>query len=217
MSKAQGDKAMSNEAKGANETDLSRRNLLKRAVAGLLVGVAAPLFPHLSFTHAAATGAGRKVLIVYYSRSGNTREIAGLIHRSTGGDIFEIQVVKPYPEDYEEVKKIAMQEQQSGFKPALKTKVKNFRSYDVIFVGTPIWWGTISVPVKSFLSEYDFSGKTIVPFTTHGGSGLGRSVEDISNLCPKTTLLDGLAVWGRNAITAQNDVSAWVRRLGVNT
>ena len=208
---------MSNETKDANEMDLSRRNLLKLAVAGLLAGVAAPLFPHLSSTYAAATGAGRKkVLIVYYSRSGNTREMAGHISRSAGGEIFEIQVVKPYPEDYEEVKKIAMQEQQSGFKPALKTKVKNFGSYDVIFVGTPIWWGTISVPVKSFLSEYDFSGKTIVPFTTHGGSGLGRCVEDISNLCPKTTLLDGLAVWGRNAKTAQNDVSAWVRRLGVN-
>jgi flavodoxin len=209
---------MNNEPNDANKMDLSRRNLLKFAVAGLLAGVAGPLLPHLSSTYAAATGTGRiKVLIVYYSRSGNTREIAGLIHRSTGGDIFEIQVVKPYPEDYEEVKKIAMQEQQSGFKPALKTKVKNFGSYDVIFVGTPIWWGTISVPVKSFLSEYDFSGKTIVPFTTHGGSGLGRSVTDISRLCPKTTLLDGLAVWGRNAKTAQNDVSAWVRRLGVKT
>ena len=207
---------MSNETKDANEMDLSRRNLLKLAVAGLLAGVAAPLFPHLSSTCAAATGAGRKkVMIVYYSRSGNTREIASLIHRSMGGDIFEIQVVKPYPEDYEEVKKIAMQEQQSGFRPALKTKVKNIGSYDVIFVGTPIWWGTISAPVKSFLSEYDFSGKTVVPFITHQGSGLGRSVADISKLCPKTTLLDGLAIWGRNAKTAQNDVSAWVRRLGV--
>jgi flavodoxin len=207
---------MIKETKDANEMDLSRRYLLKLAVAGLLAGVAAPMFPNLSSAYAAATDTGRKkVLIVYYSRSGNTREIANQIHRSAGGDIFEIQVVKPYPEDYEEVKKIAMQEQQSGVKPALKAKLTNFGSYDVIFAGTPIWWGTIAAPVKSFLSEYDFSGKTIVPFTTHGGSGLGRSVADISKLCPKATILDGLAVSGRNAKTAQNDVSAWVQKLGV--
>jgi flavodoxin len=210
------DKAMSNETNDASKMDLSRRNVLKVAIAGLLAGVAVPLFSHLSSIHATATGTGRKkVLIVYYSRSGNTREIASQIHRSVGGDIFEIQVVEPYPEDYEEVKKIAMQEQQSGFKPALKTKVKNFGSCDVIFVGTPIWWGTISAPVKSFLSEYDFSGKTIVPFCTHGGSGLGRSITDIAALCPHSTILDGLAVWGKNVKTAQNDVSAWVRRLKV--
>jgi len=208
---------MSNETKDATEMDLSRRNLLKLVVAGLLAGVAAPLFPYLSSTYAAATGTGRKkVLIVYYSRSGNTREIANQIHKSVGGDFFEIQVVKPYPEDYEEVKKIAMQEQQSGFKPALKTKVENFWSYDVIFVGTPIWWGTIAAPVKSFLSEYDFSGKTIVPFTTHGGSGLGRSVADISKLCPNSILLDGIAIWGRNVKTAQNEVSEWLQKKSRN-
>jgi len=141
------DKAMSNETNDASKMDLSRRNVLKVAVAGLLAGVAVPLFLHLSSIHAAARGTGRKkVLIVYYSRSGNTREIASQIHRSVGGDIFEIQVVEPYPEDYEEVKKIAMQEQQSGFKPALKTKVKNFGSCDVIFVGTPI--GGVRYPLQ---------------------------------------------------------------------
>jgi len=204
---------MSNETKYPNKIDLSRRNLLKVAGTWLLAGVAAPLLPHLSTTHAAETGTvGKKMLITYYSRTGNTREIANQIHRSIGSDIFEIQVVKPYPEDYEEVKKIAMQEQQSGFKPALKTRVKNFEAYDLIFVGTPIWWGTIAAPVKSFLSEYDLSGKTIVPFTTHGGSGLGRSVADISKLCPNSILLDGIAIWGRNVKTAQNEVSEWLQK-----
>jgi flavodoxin len=73
----------------------------------------------------------------------------------------------------------------------------------------------MAAPVKTFLSEYDFSGKTIVPFCTHGGSGLGRSITDIAALCPHSTILDGLAVWGKNAKTAQNDVSAWVRRIKV--
>ena len=207
---------MSNETRDANKIDLSRRNLLKVTVAGLLAGVAAPLLPHLSPIHAAATGTGRKkVLIIYYSRSGNTREIANQIHERVGGDIIELQTVEPYPDEYEEVTKQAKQELNSGFKPALKTKVEKIGSYDVIFVGSPNWWGTIAAPVKTFLSEYDLSGKTIVPFITHGGSGLGRSVTDIATLCPNSTILDGLAVWGKNAKTAQNDVSAWVRRLGV--
>lgn len=108
-----------------------------------------------------------------------------------------------------------MQELKSGFEPALKTKVKEIGSYDVIFVGTPIWWGTIAAPVKSFISQYNLSGKAIVPFATHAGSGLGRCVSDVAVLCPHSTILDGLAVWGKNAKTAQNDVSAWVRRLRV--
>lgn len=206
----------SDETKDANKIELSRRNLLKIVVAGLLAGVAAPLFPHLSSTYAAATGTDReKVLIVYYSRSGNTREIANQIHRSVGGDIFEIQVVEPYPEDYEAVKERAMRELNSGFKPALKTKAGNIGSYNVIFVGTPIWWGTISAPVKSFLSAYNLSGKTIVPFITHQGSGLGQSVTDISKLCPSSTLLDGIAIWGRNVKTAQGEVSEWLQKIKI--
>jgi flavodoxin len=207
---------MSNEAKDADKIDLTRRDLLKGTFVWLLAGVLAPLLPYPSSTHAAGTGiGGRKILITYFSRTGNTREIANQIHEIVGGEIIELQTVKPYPEDYEAIKKQAMQELDSGFKPELKTKVKEIRSYDVIFVGTPIWWSTMSTPVKSFLSQYDLSGKTIVPFVTHGGSGLGRSISDIQALCPHSTILDGLAVWGKEAKTARNDVSAWVHRLRV--
>jgi flavodoxin len=157
----------------------------------------------------------KKILVAYYSHTGNTREIANQIHKIAGGDIFEIQAVTTYPDDYEEVKKRARQELDSGYKPVLKTKINNIKSYDIVFIGYPIWWGTFAAPVKTFLSEYDFSGKTIVPFCTHGGSGLGRSITDITALCPHSTILDGLAVWGKDAKTAQNDVAAWVCRLKV--
>jgi flavodoxin len=207
---------MINKTNNANKIDLSRRNFLKVTVAGLLAGVAAPVLTYLSPTHAAEAGTGgNKMLIVYYSRSGNTREITNQIHERVGGNIIELQTVKPYPEEYDAVTKQAKQELNSGFKPALKTKIEKIGTYDVIFVGSPIWWGTIAPPVKSFLSEYDLSGKTIVPFITHQGSGLGRSIEDISALCPNSTILDGLAVWGKNAKTAQNEVSAWLRSLRV--
>jgi flavodoxin len=157
----------------------------------------------------------KKILVAYFSHSGNTREIANQIHKSVGGDIFEIQAVKPYPDDYEAVKKQARQEQDSGYKPALKTKIENIKSYDLVFIGYPIWWGTIPAPVRTLLSEYDFSGKAIAPFCTHGGSGLGRSVTDISTLCPKSTLLDGVAIWGRDVKTAQNKVSEWLRKIKI--
>jgi len=142
-------------------------------------------------------------------------KLTNQIHKFAGGDIFEIQVVETYPEDYEEVKKRAMQEQESGYKPSLKTKIENIDSYDLIFIGYPIWWGTIPAPIKSFLSQYDLSGKTIVPFCTHGGSGLGRSVADISELCPKATVLEGKATRAGDAKTAQNEVSEWLRKINV--
>jgi flavodoxin len=153
----------------------------------------------------------KKILVAYFSYSSNTREIADQIHGIVGGDIFEIQSVKPYPNDYDAVVQQSRQELSSGYKPALKTKVKNIESYDVIFIGYPIRCGTFPAPVKTFISEYDFSEKTIVPFCTHEGSGLGRSVLDISKLCPKSVLLDSIAIRGSNVKTAQNEVSEWVR------
>jgi len=158
-------------------------------------------------------GITKKILVAYFSHSGNTREIANQVHKSVGGDIFEIQAVKPYPNDYDAVVKQAKQELDSGYKPALKIKIENIKSYDLVFIGYPNWWGTIPAPVRTLLSEYDFSGKTIVPFCTHEGSRLGRSVSDISKLCPKSTLLDGVAIWGRDVKSAQNEVSEWLHKI----
>jgi flavodoxin len=157
----------------------------------------------------------KKILVAYFSHSGNTREIADQIHNKAGGDIFEIQGEKPYPQDYDAVVKQARQELDSGLKPALKTKVENIESYDLVFIGYPNWCGTVPAPVKTFLSEYDFSGKTIAPFCTHEGSGLGRSATDIGKLCPKSTLQEGTAIRGRDVKTAQNKVSDWLKKLGI--
>ena len=157
----------------------------------------------------------KKILVAYFSYSGNTREIANQIHKNAGGDIFEIQSVTKYPDDYDAVVQQARQELKSGHKPALKTKVENIKPYDLVFIGYPNWCSTIPAPVMAFLSQYDFSGKTIVPFCTHEGSGLGRSATDISKLCPKSTLLDGVAIKGSDVKTAQNKVSEWLRKIKI--
>ena len=157
----------------------------------------------------------KKILVAYFSHSGNTREIANQIHKIVGGDIFEIQSVKKYPDDYDAVVEQARQELDSGYKPALKTKMENIKAYDLVFIGYPVWWGTFPAPVKTFLSEYDFSGKTIAPFCTHEGSSLGRSAADISKLCPKSALLNGVAIRGSVVKTAQNKVSEWLREIKI--
>jgi len=153
----------------------------------------------------------KKILVAYYSWSGNTREIASQIQKATGGDIVEIQPVVPYSSDYDTVTKQAKQEIESGYKPALKTKIDNINSYDVVFIGSPIWWGTIAPPVATFLSEYDLSGKTVVPFVTHGGGGQGRSFDDIAKLCPQSTILNGIDVFGRDTNGLQDELSKRLR------
>ncbi|HME53323.1 MAG TPA: flavodoxin [Candidatus Lokiarchaeia archaeon] len=155
------------------------------------------------------------ILVAYFSHSGNTRVIANKIHESVGGDSFEIVAVDPYPTSYDDVVRQAKRELAEGYRPELETKVENMESYNVVFIGSPNWWGTIPMPVATFLSEHDFSGKTLIPFCTHEGSRLGRIVSDITKLCPQSTIRDGLAVRGENVKKAQDDVSAWLRELGM--
>jgi len=168
-----------------------------------------------SENHTQMDSTPKKILVAYFSHTGNTRVIANQIHEKVGGDIFEIVTVNPYPTDHDAVVDQAKQEQEDNYRPELATKVENMDSYDVVFIGYPNWWGTMPMPVFTFLEEYDFSGKTIIPFCTHEGSGLGRSVEDITKLCPQSTILDGLAIRGSSVETAQDDVSEWLREIGM--
>lgn len=158
---------------------------------------------------------GKKVLVAYFSQSGNTQEIANQIKNITGADLFVIQPVTAYPSDYQTLVDQAKKEVNAGYKPALKSKVDDISTYDVIFVGSPNWWSTIAPPVATFLSEYDFSGKTIVPFITHEGSRMGRSVADIKKLCPNSTILEGLPVRGSGVKSAQKEVNTWIKKIGL--
>lgn len=157
----------------------------------------------------------KKILVAYFSHSGNTQEIASQIHKNIESNIFEIQAVNLYPTEYNEVVEQAKKELQSGYLPELKAEVEGMGAYEVVFIGYPNWWGTIPRPVATFLSKYDFSGKTIIPFCTHEGSGLGRSEKDIAKLCQKATFLKGLAIRGSRVNDTKKDVLGWLSRIGV--
>jgi flavodoxin len=172
---------------------------------------------------------GKRILVAYFSRKGNnyvngkivnlpvgnTEVIAKMIQEMTKGDIFHIDTINSYPLDYNEATKVAGKELREKARPKLSNHVQNMDSYDMLFVGYPNWWGTIPMPVATFLSEYDFSGKTIAPFCTNEGSGLGRSIIDIKELCPQSNVLDGLAVRGGAVNQARSQVSIWLHELGL--
>jgi flavodoxin len=155
------------------------------------------------------------ILIVYFSRSGNTRKIANLIQQEVGGTMHEIRPEAPYPDAYNATVDQAKQEIQAGYKPALQSTLDNVESYGTIFVGSPNWWSTIAPPVVTFLSEHDLSGKTIAPFCTHGGGGLGSIAKDIAKLCPRSTILSSLEIYESGRGNAQATVSAWLRNIGM--
>ncbi len=157
----------------------------------------------------AETEPGR-ILIAYYSWSGNTRYAAEQIQKLTGGTLFEIKPVKAYPSDYSACVDQAKQECRDEFKPELATKVEDFSKYDVIFVGTPNWWSTMAPPVRSFLSGYDFSGKTVIPFVTHGGGGMARCERDMRKVCPKAAFGKGGAFSGGSIRNAADALNKWV-------
>lgn len=157
------------------------------------------------------TNTDGKILIAYFSWSGNSKGIAEEIQRQTGADLFEITTVKPYSSDYNTVLKEAQQDQNQQARPELKNKVENMEQYDTILLGYPNWWASIPMPIASFLEEYDFSEKTIIPFCSHGGGRFGQSLTAIAKLAPNSTMGEGLSVHYSGGSTLLEDISAWLK------
>lgn len=134
-----------------------------------------------------------KKLIVYYSYTNNTKKVAEQIQKATGSDICEIETVKPYTGDYNSVVDQGKQEVDSGYKPAIKPLSVNLEDYDTIILGTPVWWYTYAPAVAAFLSEYDLSGKTIIPFVTNGG-WIGHTIKDMEKVCKKSIVKNGIDI-----------------------
>ena len=138
----------------------------------------------------------KNILIVYLSRTKNTKAVAEIIHRNTGGTLVELEVQQPYPENYRAIVEQVQKENETGFLPALKTKIDSIDKYDVVFVGFPTWGMQLPPPMKSFLNQYDLSGKTVIPFNTNGGYGIGSSFEQVKALCPDSEILEGFSIKG---------------------
>lgn len=168
-----------------------------------------------------------KGLVAYYSRAGNnyvngdivnlpignTEVAANMIQKLTGSEVFRIDTVKPYLEDYHETTEVAKEELRGNARPKISGHVDNMAEYEVIYLGYPNWWGTMPMAVFTFLEEYDFAGKTIIPFCTHEGSGMGRSESEIKKVCPDARVLKGHPIRGGNVQRAENDIANWLREL----
>lgn len=148
---------------------------------------------------------------------GNNQYIAQIIQRETGGDLFSIETVQEYPTTHEPLLDFAYEEKAENARPKLATQIENPDSYDVIFLGFPNWNADLPMPLYTFLEEYDFSGKTIIPFTTHGGSGFSRTIQTIAELQPDAEVItDGLSI-SRNSVSgAESEVIDWVSGLGLS-
>ena len=167
-------------------------------------------------------------LIVYLSRTNNTKAIAEMIQQKVGGRLVGLELETPYPADYHTTVQQVVRENETGYLPPLKTKIEHIEEYDVVFLGFPTWDMQLPPPVKSFLHQYDLKGKTLIPFNTNGGYGPGSTFQAVRELCPKSTLLKGfsirggserdgenLGIKGARAEEAGKEIGNWLTEIGM--
>lgn len=161
------------------------------------------------------TSASASRVIVDGEPYGTTEYMAKVIQEETGADLFEIQTVQEYPTEYRDVTNQASQEKESGFRPELASHIDNIDEYDTIFVGYPNWWGDMPMALYSFFDEYDLSGKTIIPFNSHGGSGFSQTVQSIAELEPDAEVsTEGLSLSRGTVSTSRDVIAEWIANLG---
>ena len=174
------------------------------------------------------TASSHKILIAYFSRAGenwqvgyvdkgNTAVIEEYIENKIDADVFEIKASEPYPESYEETLTRVNRERDNNERPQFEGEISDLDQYDTVFLGYPIWYGGLPMIMYTFLEEYDMSEKTIIPFSTHGGSGWGSTLTELKELCPDSTFKDGFSTAGTNARSAKDDVEKWIDGLGLDT
>lgn len=166
-----------------------------------------------------------KNLIVYYTREGqnywnggiknidkgNTERVAEFIQEAVGGDLFRVDTVDSYPEDYYECIEVAKDELRNNERPEIKGLVDNIDEYDTVFIGYPNWWGTMPMPMFTFIENSNLDGKNIIPFCTNEGSGLGKSVNDLKKALPKSNVKNGLSIHGAEAAESKDQVTNWAK------
>ena len=145
---------------------------------------------------------------------GNTQYVAGIIQKDLNTDIFRLEPKVPYPTDHTKLIELAKTEQNNNARPELAKNIENIEKYDIIFLGYPNWWGDMPMILYTFLESNNFSGKTIIPFNTHGGSGFSNTINTISKLQPNAAVIkDGFSVSRNSVQECENDVLAWLKTL----
>lgn len=157
----------------------------------------------------ATTSGDKKILIAYFSRSGTTENVAKLIQEQVGGDMFKVETVQPYPSAYRETTEVAKAERDNNARPAIKEPLPDISKYDVIFIGYPIWWHDMPMAMYTFMEKYNFSGKTVIPFCTSGGSSLDESLPGFNKATSGAQILEGLTA-NRPA-----DIEPWLTKIGM--
>lgn len=148
--------------------------------------------------------------------TGNTGVMAHMIAEASGGELFSIRTVEPYPDNYYDTVDAGEAEKNNGIRPELSTHIEDLQQYDTIFVGFPNWWYGMPMVMYSFFDEYDFSGKTVIPFCTSGGSAFSDTIEEIEDMEPDANVLDGLHIGGSSVSGAESRVNDWVTELGLS-
>ena len=166
-----------------------------------------------------------KTIVIFFSHAGenysvgnievgNTKIVADYISEITGADQFEIVCEKDYDMPYDKLIEVAKKEANDGELPAYKGKVENLGDYDTVFIGGPIWWGTFPQVMFTFFRDHDLNGKTIIPFTTHEGSGLGSTVKDLKKAYPEAKYLEAFSMYGHDVRKGRDRVEKWLKRIG---
>lgn len=170
--------------------------------------------PEYVDTEGIDANAGASVVVREGQVMGNLEYMAGVIQQTIGGDLFRIETLEEYPLDHEPLVDQAAEEQDEEARPELSTQIENPDQYDTILLGYPNWWGDMPMALYTFLEEYDFSGKTIIPFTAHGGSGFSDTVDTIAELQPDAEVSDeGLSISRNDVAEAQEEISSWTQGL----
>lgn len=160
--------------------------------------------------------AGASVVVKDGQVMGNLEYMADVIQQTVGGDLFRIETVQEYPLDHDPLVDQAAEEQDEEARPELAAQIENLDQYDTILLGYPNWWGDMPMPLYTFLEEYDLSGKTIIPFTAHGGSGFSNTVSTIAELQPDAEVSDdGLSISRNEVADAEDEISSWAAGLGL--
>lgn len=167
-------------------------------------------------------------LIVYLSRTENTKAVAEIIHDAVGGSLVELELKTPYPQNYQAIVAQVQSENESDYLPPLATRIPDIRQYATVFVGFPTWGMQLPPPIKSFLHDHDFRGKTVIPFNTNAGYGVGSSFRQVKSLCKGCNVLQGfstrgglerdgifLAIEGKRREAVRDEVLEWLRKTGV--